>query len=213
MAVSNFWGDKRIRRWSIIGAVLGGIAPLATLGEAVTVIDMALGALILWLIFGLATWVVIRLIDANQRKSFSTESDNNFTQIARWTSSPKFLPAVLIGILILVLAYATNTRSELWDRSIVSVWSSPGEEVLSGQFRCVNDSFNKIPISAFSSTECYAESGSWIRMPSSMSGPTMTDIDELVKQDFSENLHFIVVGLGLIGLLIYTSQKSVGRTR
>ncbi len=211
--MSNLWEDKRIKQWSITGAVLGGIAPLVTLGDAVTVIDLALGAIVLGLVFGLATLVVIRLFDANQRISVSTKRDNNFTQIARWTSSPKFLPAVAIGLLILVLAYSTNTRSELRDRSIVSVWLSPGEEVLSELFWCINSSDNLKAFLADNSSECYAVNGTWTRMPSSTTGASLSDIGELVKQDLSENLHFIVVGLGLIGLLIYTSQKSVNRNR
>ena len=132
--MANIFEDERIRKWTIIGAVLGGIAPVATLGDAVTIIDIALGAVILGIVFGLATLVVNRIIDSNQRNSNSTESDNNFTQIAKWTSSPKFLPAVAIGLLILVIAYATNTRSELWGRSIIDVWSSPGVEVLLPDF-------------------------------------------------------------------------------
>ena len=211
--MANIFEDERIRKWTIIGAVLGGIAPVATLGDAVTIIDIALGAVILGIVFGLATLVVNRIIDSNQRNSNSTESDNNFTQIAKWTSSPKFLPAVAIGLLILVIAYATNTRSELWGRSIIDVWSSPGVEVLLPDFSCETDPDSFSAFLANSPSKCAAINGSWQRRFSLMNGPTMADIEELVKQDLSENLHFVVVGVGVVGLLIYMTRKSGSRYR
>ena len=208
--MANIFDNERIRKWTIIGAVLGGIAPIATLSEnqSLTIPDILLGALTIGSIFGFVAFGVNKNSDAQKIKTSSKKRNNQSAQITNLTNNPKFKVAIVAGFLILGLAYATNTRSELWGRSIVDVWSSPGEEVLSDRLWCVDDTFNNNVIEGVTPTECYAASGSWVRMPSSMSGPTQSDIDELMKQDLSENLHFVIVGFGVVGLLIYTTRKS-----
>ena len=54
MAMANIFDNERIRKWTIIGAVLGGIAPIATLSEnqSLTIPDILLGALTIGSIFG-----------------------------------------------------------------------------------------------------------------------------------------------------------------
>ena len=210
--MANIFDNERIRKWTIIGAVLGGITEVATLGEAVTIIDLALGAFILGTVSGFVAFGINKNIDAQQLRTSSKKRNNQSAQFSNLTNNPKFKVAIVAGFLILGLAYATNTRSELWGQSIMDVWSSPGEEVLSDRLWCVDDTFNNNVIEGVTPTECYAASGSWVRMPSSMSGPTQSDIDELVKQDLSENLHFVIMGVGVVGLLIYTTRKSGSRS-
>ncbi len=208
--MANIFDNERIRKWTIIGAVLGGIAPIATLSEnqSLTIPDIFLGALTVGSIFGFVAFGINKSNDSQGLKTRSKKSNNQSAQFSNLTNNPKFKVAIVAGFLILGLAYATNTRSELWGQSIMDVWSSPGEEVLSDRLWCVDDTFNNNVIEGVTPTECYAASGSWVRMPSSMSGPTQSDIDELMKQDLSENLHFVIMGVGVVGLLIYTTRKS-----
>jgi hypothetical protein len=210
LAMANIFDNERIRKWTIIGAVLGGIAPIATLSEnqSLTIPDIFLGALTVGSIFGFVAFGINKSNDSQGLKTRSKKSNNQSAQFSNLTNNPKFKVAIVAGFLILGLAYATNTRSELWGQSIMDVWSSPGEEVLSDRLWCVDDTFNNNVIEGVTPTECYAASGSWVRMPSSMSGPTQSDIDELMKQDLSENLHFVIMGVGVVGLLIYTTRKS-----
>ena len=214
LAMASIFDNERIRKWTIIGAVLGGIAPIATRSDnqSLTIPDILLGALTIGSIFGFAAFGINKSNDAQRLKTSSKKRNNQSAQIANLTNNPKFKVAIVAGFLILGLAYATNTRSELWGQSIMDVWSSPGEVVLSDRLWCVDDTFNNNVIEGVTPTECYAASGSWVRMPSSMSGPTQSDIDELVKQDLSENLHFVIMGVGVVGLLIYTTRKSGSRS-
>ena len=186
--MANIFDNERIRKWTIIGAVLGGIAPLASLSEnqPLNIVDILLGALTMGSIFGFVAFGINKNIDAQRIKTSSKKRKNQSAQIANLTENPKFIVAVVAGFLILGLAYLTNTRSELSDRNMLAVLSSPTPEAegpVYYQFRGEDSAYTRFPNDA-------------------------TAVWELAKQDLSDNQQFVVVGVGVFGLLIYMTRKS-----
>jgi hypothetical protein len=212
-AVANIFENERIRKWTIIGAVLGGIAPIATLSEnqSLTIPDILLGALTIGSIFGFVAFGINKSNDAQRLRTSSKKRNNQSAQIANMTNHPKFKVAAVAGFLILGLAYLTNTRSELSDRSMLAVLSSPTPGVVGpASYTCRDHDSN---ILTYDMTKCGAYNGWWVREDSYFTRypKDATAVWELVKQDLSDNQQFVVVGVGVVGLLIYLTRKSGSR--
>ena len=73
LAMASIFDNERIRKWTIIGAVLGGIAPIATLSEnqSLTIPDILLGALTIGSIFGFVAFGINKSNDAQRLKNSS----------------------------------------------------------------------------------------------------------------------------------------------
>lgn len=217
MVMANIFDNERIRKWTIIGAVLGGIAPIATLSEnqSLTIPDILLGALTIGSIFGFVAFGINKSNDSQRLKTSSKKSTNQSAQIANLTNNPKFKVAVVSGFLILVLAYATNTRSELSDRSMLAVLSSPTQGVAGPAYYHCTDHSSKIIWGISDMTECGRNDGWWVKDDFSLFSRSPIDataVWELAKQDLSDNQQFVVVSVGVVGLLIYMTRKRVVET-
>ena len=211
--MANIFDNERIRKWTIIGAVLGGIAPIATLSEnqSLTIPDILLGALTIGSIFGFVAFGINKSNDAKLQKTSSEILSDRPVQSANLTDNRKFMVAVVAGFLILGLAYLTNTRSELSDRSMLAVLSSPTPGVSGpSTYRCV-DHDSKWILWINDMTECGANNGWWVSDTNSLFDRAPIDATaamRLMKRDLADKQHFVVVGVGVIGLLIYMTRKS-----
>lgn len=228
--MANIFDDKNIRIGTIVGGLVGTVAPIATAGDKLTVVDVVIGAVVVGAIglgigFGVTSAKRQQLLD-NESKVKPSQSIANESNIGNETpaveskqaeNSPN--PKKLIAWLAVtfIVAYSLVPRSELENRTVLASLLAPDEAP-----KDVSPKYETVCyIGLFGHREytdaqvCRANGGEWritenrpFAFAQRVSPP---DVGEVVSADFEKALPFLVIIAGILGASIFISSRSKKR--
>jgi hypothetical protein len=229
--MANIFDDKNVRIGATVGGLLGAVAPIATMGDKLTFVDIVIGAVVVGAVgLGIGYLVTFakrqQLLDneskVNPSQLLANESNTHSetsaikTQHARKSPKQLILAWIVLAVAFIV-AYSLVPRSELENRTVLASLFAPNEGSSYVQpYECMG-----LPSGLYfgGRGSCIQNGGLW--MPSPNSSPSLAerfaaaglispppDAGEVVSADFEKALPFLVIIAGIVGASIFISSRS-----
>lgn len=221
--MANLFDDKNIRVGTIAGGLLGAVAPMATMGDKLTVVDVVIGAVALGAI-GLG---IGYLVTSVKRPQLLANESNNHNETSAMEAqyagklSNRTILIVLLGLAAtFIVAYSLVPRSELSERTVLASLVAPNEV---SEFETAGECSigNRTIVFQYDASEfCKSLNGEWsfrkivpsITFRAAVAeGVSRSEAWEVVGNDFGKAVPFLVILAGVVGAYIYSSSRPKNR--
>lgn len=194
--MANLFDDKNIRVGTIAGGLLGAVAPMATMGDKLTVVDVVIGAVALGAI-GLGIGYLVTSVKRPQLLANESNNHNETSAMEAQYAGKLSIRTKLIVLLGLaatfIVAYSLVPRSELSERTVLASLVAPNE------------------VSEFETAGENPTLAERLDRLQAGDGDSRSEAWEVVGNDFGKAVPFLVILAGVVGAYIYSSSRPKNR--